>query len=303
MGQGTLTIYGASAGSGKTFKLAGIYLSLLFSSRYNYRKILAVTFTNKATAEMKNRILDQLYCISSGDKSEYLPDLIKETGKTENVLRKEAGEILFAILHDFSRFSVCTIDAFFQKVIRAFARELNLHSGFSIELDHSVILSDAVDGMLADSAREPELGKWLNEYVMSNLDDEKSWNLKGEIMKLSEELFKEKFKILSADEQLKLGNKEFLLKYISNLRTLTASFRNKLTELGKKCEKISSDHGLTDDMFFQKSKGVPGFIRNLALGRMPEPKSYVREILKDPPKWSTGVTLSAAPRCNIRRAG
>ena len=289
MGQGTLTIYGASAGSGKTFKLAGIYLSLLFSSRYNYRKILAVTFTNKATAEMKSRILDQLHCISSGDKSEYLPDLIKKTGKTEDVLRKEAGEILFAILHDFSRFSVCTIDAFFQKVIRAFARELNLHSGFSIELDHSVILSDAVDGMLADSAQEQELGKWLNEYVMSNLDDEKSWNLKGEIMKLSEELFKEKFKILSADEQLKLGDKEFLLKYISNLRTLTASFRNKLTELGKKCEKISSDHGLTDDMFFQKSKGVPGFIRNLALGKMAEPKSYVREILKDPPKWSTGL--------------
>lgn len=289
MGQGTLTIYGASAGSGKTFKLAGIYLSRLFNSRYNYRKILAVTFTNKATAEMKSRILDQLHCIASGDKSEYLPDLIKETGKTEEALRKEAGEILFAILHDFSRFSVCTIDAFFQKVIRAFARESNLHSGFIIELDHSVILSDAVDKMLADSARKPELGKWLNEYVMSNLDDEKSWNLKDEIMKLSEELFREKFKILSADERLNLENKEFLLKYISTLRVLASSFKKKLTDIGEKCEKIFSDHGLTDDMFFQKSKGVPGFIRNLALGKMPEPKSHVREILKDPPKWSTGT--------------
>lgn len=68
MGQGTLTIYSASAGSGKTFNLAGIYLSHLFRAKYNYRKILAVTFTNKATAEMKNRILDQLYNLSSGGK-------------------------------------------------------------------------------------------------------------------------------------------------------------------------------------------------------------------------------------------
>ncbi len=71
MGQGTLTIYSASAGSGKTFQLAGIYLSHLFRSRYNYRKILAVTFTNKATAEMKSRILDQLHCLASGGRSEY----------------------------------------------------------------------------------------------------------------------------------------------------------------------------------------------------------------------------------------
>jgi ATP-dependent exoDNAse (exonuclease V) beta subunit len=140
MGQGTLTIYSASAGSGKTFKLAGIYLAHLFRSKHNYRKILAVTFTNKATAEMKSRILDQLYSIASGGSSDYLPDLVRETGKSEDILRKEAKEILFAILHDFSRFSVCTIDAFFQKVIRSFARETGLHSGFNIELDHSIIL-------------------------------------------------------------------------------------------------------------------------------------------------------------------
>ena len=132
MSTGTLTIYSASAGSGKTFQLAKIYLSYLFRSRYNYRKILAVTFTNKATAEMKSRILDQLYCLAQGERSEYLGDILKDTGKNEETIRHEAAEILFAILHDFSRFSISTIDAFFQKIIRSFARETGLHSGFNI---------------------------------------------------------------------------------------------------------------------------------------------------------------------------
>ena len=83
MGQGTLTIYSASAGSGKTYTLTAIYLANLFRSRYNYRKILAVTFTNKATAEMKSRILDNLHKLAAGGKSDYLEDLIKSTGKSE----------------------------------------------------------------------------------------------------------------------------------------------------------------------------------------------------------------------------
>jgi ATP-dependent helicase/nuclease subunit A len=179
MGQGTLTIYSASAGSGKTFRLAGIYLAHLFRSRYNYRKILAVTFTNKATAEMKSRILDQLNILSAGGKSEYLTGLMKDTGRSEESIRQEAGEILFSILHDFSRFSVCTIDTFFQKVLRAFTREAGLHSGFNIELDHSIILSTAVDEMIASSAGDSQLRKWLNQYVIANLVEEKSFSTKN----------------------------------------------------------------------------------------------------------------------------
>jgi len=97
MGKGTLTIFSASAGSGKTYKLTGIYLSSLFRSRYNYRRILAVTFTNKATAEMKSRILENLYKLAIGEKSEYLEGLLLTTGKSEEWIRKEAREILEAI--------------------------------------------------------------------------------------------------------------------------------------------------------------------------------------------------------------
>jgi ATP-dependent helicase/nuclease subunit A len=287
MGTGILTKYSASAGSGKTFNLAGIYLSHLFREKDSYKKILAVTFTNKATAEMKSRILDQLYILSAGGRSEYLTGLLKETGNTEIEIRKRAGELLHSILHDFSRFSVCTIDAFFQKIIRAFARESGLHSGFNIELDHNLILSSAVDEMIASSADDLKLKEWLNEYVNSKLSDEKSWNPKDDIIELAEELFKERFKILSAEEKSRLEDKKFLLKYISKLKTIRETFEETMFAEGKECDRIFTLYNLTDDMFYYKGRGVPGFIKSLTSRNMVEPNTYVRAVMADPPKWST----------------
>ncbi|MCX6334491.1 MAG: UvrD-helicase domain-containing protein, partial [Bacteroidia bacterium] len=287
MGTGTLTKYSASAGSGKTFNLAGIYLSHLFREKESYRKILAVTFTNKATAEMKSRILEQLHILSANGNSEYLKGLMRETGKSEKEIRSMAGELLHSILHDFSRFSICTIDAFFQKIIRAFARESGLHSGFNIELDHNLILSNAVDEMIASSASDTELREWLSEYVNSKLDDEKSWDPKADIMELAQELFKERFKVLSSEERAKLEDKKFLLEYIGKVMAVREIFEETMFTAGKECDRIFTLYSLTDDMFYQKGKGVPGFVRSLAAGRMAEPKAYVRAIMTDPPKWST----------------
>ncbi len=289
MGQGTLTIYSASAGSGKTYKLTAVYLANLFRSRYNYRKILAVTFTNKATAEMKSRILNHLHKLAIGENSDYLTGLVKSTGKPEEWIRKEAIEILNSILHDYSRFSVSTIDSFFQKVLRAFAREIGLHSGFSIELDHSTILSAAVDEMIASATIDNQLKNWLITYAMSNIDDEKSWNLKEGIIKLAEELFKEKFKILSFEEQSKLEDKKFLLEYIEKIRSISRSFEKKLIDFGKKADEIFSKFELSDDLFYRKGQGIPGFIKSLVSGNVKDPNSYVREIDNDSPRWSTGT--------------
>ncbi len=291
MGKGTLTIYSASAGSGKTYTLTEIYLKSLFRSRYNYRKILAVTFTNKATAEMKSRILENLHKLSTGRKCDYLDVLLKSTGKSEEWIRIESGEILNTILHDFSRFSVSTIDSFFQKILRAFTREAGLHSGFNVELDHSTILSAAVDEMLGSAVAGTQLNKWLTAYAMTNIEADKSWNLKDGIIKLSGELFQEKFKILSASDRSSLENKEFLMDYIQKIRSLTVAFEEKMTELGKSAANIFAQYDLSDDMFYRKGQGIPGFIRNLESGSVREPNSYVREIEKSPPRWSTGETV------------
>ena len=115
MGQGVLTRFSASAGSGKTFRLAEIYLTHLFRSGDSYRRILAVTFTNKATGEMKRRILDQLHILSTGGVSKYLDRLLEVTGKTEPMIRKEAGEIFITYFMIFQGFQSVQLTHFFRK--------------------------------------------------------------------------------------------------------------------------------------------------------------------------------------------
>ena len=288
MGVGTLTIYSASAGSGKTHKLAGIYLEKLFKSRFNYRKILAVTFTHKATAEMKSRILEELDNLATGEESKYLADLLKSTGKTEKSIREEAKEILFSVLHDFSRFSVSTIDSFYQKIIRAFARDVGLHSGFDIEIDHTAILASAVNRMIDSAASDLTVRNWLSMYVRANIEEGKSWDLKKNITGLAGEIFAEKFKLLSTDEKKKLMDKEFLKSYISDMHSIPAAISRDMKEIGLKCLLIWNKYALTEDMFYQKGKGIPGYIRSIAEGEMKLPNTYVRAVTGDPPKWCTG---------------
>jgi len=289
MGAGTLTIYSASAGSGKTYALAGAYLEKLFKSRFSYRRILAVTFTNKATAEMKSRILEELYSLAGGTESAYLPALIKSSGKSEELIRREAKEILYSILHDFSRFSVSTIDSFFQKIIKAFAREIGLHSGFNIEIDHTLILASAVDQMIASSSTDNTLKSWLSMYARANIEEGKTWDLKKNITGLADELFNEKFRLLSNEEKEKLEDKEFLTAYIRDMRSISSAFTGKLKELGSICLDIFNRFNLSDEMFYQRGKGIPGFIRSLADGKIINPNSYVRETENNPPKWSSGA--------------
>ncbi len=296
MGPGSLTVYSASAGSGKTFTLTGIYLEKLFISRHYYRKILAVTFTNKATAEMKGRILDELHNLASGRSSRYLDNLRLKTGRKEVEIRNEAKTILHSLLHDYSRFSVSTIDSFFQKIIRAFARDIGFYSGFVTELDHNAVLLSAVNRMISSASADSQIRKWLLEYAKANIEDEKTWDLKREIFSLGGELFNEKFKLLSLDEREKLGDKDFLLGYISELKVILRNFESRWNEIGRRCSLICHEYNLTDDMFYRKKQGIPGFIAMMIKGVIKPPNSYVREIERDPPRWTTGPVNPALAR-------
>ena len=301
MGVGTLTIYSASAGSGKTHKLAGIYLEKLFKSHLNYRRILAVTFTHKATAEMKSRILDELDRLAVGGESKYLADLLRSTGRTEEAIRREAREILYSILHDFSRFSVSTIDSFYQKIVRAFAREIGLHSGFNIEIDHTVVLETAVENMIASAASDITIKNWLSMYARSNIEEGKNWDLKNNIIELAGELFSEKFKLLSSVQKKKITDKEFLKSYIREMRSIMTTFNNDMKVIGLKCLRIFDRYTLADEMFFQRIRGIPGFIKSIARGDIKPPNSYVRAITDNPPKWSSEII--AGPLADAIRSG
>lgn len=182
-----LKIMKASAGSGKTYNLAKTYISLLLKNddRYAYKHILAVTFTNKATEEMKSRILKELHTLAATpDKSPYLKDFIKSMGKSKEELSAKAQSVLRDILHDYSAFAVSTIDKFFQQTLRAFAREIGQFASYQVELDKDSLIAESVDRVL-DSLSSGNLGilPWLSENVIDQLEQGGRYSLEGNLVK------------------------------------------------------------------------------------------------------------------------
>ena len=179
-----LLVYKASAGSGKTFTLAVQYIRQLIEDPYSYRRILAVTFTNKATTEMKERILSQLYGIATSLKSSdgYLKEIMKTSTKSVDEIRRDANIALKNIVHDYSRFRIETIDSFFQSVMRNLARELELGANMTIELNNGDVLSDAVDSMIEKLDRMSPTLYWLLEYIEERIADDKRWRFRSQYL-------------------------------------------------------------------------------------------------------------------------
>ena len=143
-----LDIYKASAGSGKTFALTLAYFKLIFESPMAYRNILAVTFTNKATEEMKSRIINELHKLAEGRESSYGELLQEALGMDALQVRNRAALLRNLLLHDYGRLSVTTIDRFFQRMLKAFTRELGIFPGYNVELDNEFVLLQAVDRVM-----------------------------------------------------------------------------------------------------------------------------------------------------------
>ncbi len=192
-----LTVYRASAGSGKTFTLATEYISTLLNSEDSkaYANILAVTFTNKATAEMKERILSQLYGISIGDEASraYLEAVCAKTQLSEEVVRIRAKEALHNIIHDYSRFHVETLDTFSVSVMRNLAKELSVGSNLNIDLDSSGALGEAVDTMIDQLEEGDKILSWLSDYIIERIEEGGSWRVFDNIKKFAEQIFDERF--------------------------------------------------------------------------------------------------------------
>ena len=171
-----LVIYKASAGSGKTFTLATEYIKLLVQNPQSYRTILAVTFTNKATEEMKMRIISQLYGISHQlpDSDNYLANIVSKTGLSEAQVCKRAGEALYQLLHNYNYFRDETIDTFFQSVLRNLARELDLTANLRIGLNDIQVEEQAVDRLIDNLTHTDVMLQWILKYIMENISDNQS---------------------------------------------------------------------------------------------------------------------------------
>lgn len=187
-----MEIMKASAGSGKTYSLTRKYISLLLENRdrYAYRHILAVTFTNKATDEMKERILKELYVLSvSPATSGYHDDFVPSVFPSDEDLRKKSEAVLHDILHDYSSFSVSTIDRFFQQTLKAFSREIGQFASYQVELDRKSLVHESVERIL-DSLTEDDsvLLSWLTENVLEQIETGGRYSMDANLMDMAERL-------------------------------------------------------------------------------------------------------------------
>ena len=215
-----LTVYRASAGSGKTFTLAVEYISLLVKDPENYQHILAVTFTNKATQEMKMRILSQLYGIANSLQSsqQYFNKVKEKTNMPDAVIRNNARAALTLLIHRYNNFRILTIDAFFQQVLRNLAHELGQTANLRVDLNNEEITEKAVDQMIESLEKGQPVLQWISTYINNSIEDDNGWNIIGKIKTFGTNIFKDFYKAHEANLKEQLSNANDFKVYETTLR-------------------------------------------------------------------------------------
>jgi len=200
---------------------------------------------------MKSRILKELYALSTGQKSDYRADLMDNYKLTAEAVDHRARKILIAILHDYSSFSISTIDKFFQQVIRAFAREIGVHGGYNLELDSDTTLQQSIDNLFHDLNLEDnkQLLTWLTNFAEERIEQSEGWNPRKNIESLGKEIFKESYQNKAEETNRKLHDREFLTAYRAKLRRIQSDFDEKVKALSNKTLQLIASAGITPDNF------------------------------------------------------
>ena len=258
--QPPVAIVKASAGSGKTYRLTQDYLGLLLEGDpLRYKHILAVTFTNKATEEMKSRVIKALHQLS----------------RSNDPQAPQAADALRRMLHDYSCFSVSTIDKFFQTVMRAFAREIGQYASYRVELDDDAVLTQVVDRML-ESIAEPGgelLLRWLKEYSFDLVEQGKSWNMAAPLKEMAEHFLDESFLLKMRNVSHILADKERIGSFRKKLDAIINGFEQETRRLAGEALALMGRHGWTPDDFKGKSRGPMRVFRKWADGNFEAPKA------------------------------
>jgi ATP-dependent exoDNAse (exonuclease V) beta subunit len=266
------TVYKSSAGSGKTFTLVKEYLRLALDDKENpprrYREILAITFTNKAAAEMKERIIRALKDISvpAGSPVPMAEMLVKELALDHLTLATRARDVLEAILHNYTDFAIGTIDSFTHRIVRAFAHDLHLPVNFEVEMDADKLIRQAVDILISRIGEDERLTEILVQFSETRADDERSWQIETDLRKISSQLMKEEGSVYA--EKLRDLQPEDFLAIRGKLYKAISGFEEKVKRIASDAQEKITAAGLAVEDFAFGKNGIANRIKTYSEGRI-----------------------------------
>jgi ATP-dependent exoDNAse (exonuclease V) beta subunit len=277
-----LTVYRASAGSGKTYTLTLEYLKQALSDGSNagkFKTILAVTFTNKATDEMKIRIITTLNNIAAGSDDAVSESLCRELNIDRRTLTDRATKVQQAILHNYSNFSILTIDKFFQKALHAFVREAGLRPGFKLELDQDRLMDEAVDRMMLNIHKNSFLyGQMLN-IIDEQMEKGRTWDIRKSLKEKGGEVLKERFRGLGRQFFMKISDTEFMNRFSAEMNSMIVAFEKTLTALADEAIATIDGRNLQKSDFYYGNNGPVAYFYKLKEHRYEPPGQRVYDLL------------------------
>ena len=265
-----LTVYKASAGSGKTFTLAREYMTLVIANPYAYRTILAVTFTNKATEEMKLRILGQLYGIAHHlpESDQYLKQIHEALPHlSETQIRKNAEAALRLLIHNYNYFHVQTIDTFFQSVLRNLARELDLTANLRIGLNDYQVEQQAVDELIESLEDTDKLLFWIMEYIKENIADDKGWNVIGQIKSFGEHIFRDYYKENADKLSERMAEDGFFEGFKEKMKNIKKKAKEQFDEIAASFFDALEEGGYSAEDLSGKTRGIWSYFNKIKNGK------------------------------------
>jgi len=263
------SIYNASAGSGKTFTLVKEYLKKIISAKREdyYKNLLAITFTNKAVAEMKQRIIENLVSFSEEGVLNKPPLMLEKIAEETNLsipyIHQQSKKIVRHLLHHYAGFSVETIDHFNHRLIRTFAKDLKLPSNFEVSLDAPQLLAEAVDKLITKAGEDPEITKVLLDFALHKTDDDKSWDISKDLLNTASLLLNEN----DAPHVAKLRDKSLqdFETFKKTLRKEKKGLTESVIQKASEMLQIFEERGLVQEDFSGKYLFI--HFNNLSIGR------------------------------------
>ena len=274
-------ILSASAGSGKTFQLTLKYICDIIKRPESYRNILAVTFTNKATEEMKSRILREIHVLASGGHSHYLDKIEDAMHLGEEKIRQYALVARNKILHDFSRFNVLTIDKFFQRILRAFIKELGLDLDYNLEIETELLLDRSAATLINSISTDKDVRHWLFDFAEERFNAGETWDIHKDLCKLGQQLFSE-----TGAKRMKGDiSKERLHNLVQLIIQDAERHHQQLKELGSKGVAIMEERGVSPDQFSGKTRSFVYSFYAYAAGDLKVPTATMIKASQDVSAW------------------